>query len=78
MAVNPSVGSYGVFENGTFSESVAVKKEHRCLIPEEIGDVAAGLPVAYLTALIVTALRTGKKKESRHEADADDPGCRAR
>jgi len=43
---------YGVFENGAFSEWVAVKKEHLCLIPDNIGEDAAGLPVAYLTALI--------------------------
>jgi NADPH2:quinone reductase len=48
-------GPYGVFENGAFSEWVAVKKEHLCLIPENIGDAAAGLPVAYLTALIAFA-----------------------
>jgi NADPH:quinone reductase len=29
-----------------------VKKEHLCLIPENIGDAAAGLPVAYLTAFL--------------------------
>jgi NADPH:quinone reductase len=29
-----------------------VKKEHLCLIPENIGEAAAGLPVAYLTAVI--------------------------
>ena len=45
-------GPYGVFENGAFSEWVAVKKEHLCLVPENIGDAAAGLPVAYLTAFI--------------------------
>jgi NADPH:quinone reductase len=45
-------GPYGVFENGAFSEWVAVKKEHLCLIPENIGDAAAGLPVAYLTAFL--------------------------
>jgi NADPH2:quinone reductase len=45
-------GPYGVFENGAFSEWVAVKKEHLCLIPQNIDDAAAGLPVAYLTALI--------------------------
>jgi NADPH2:quinone reductase len=44
-------GPYGVFENGAFSEWVAVKKEHLCLIPENIGE-AAGLPVAYLTAFL--------------------------
>jgi NADPH:quinone reductase len=43
-------GPYGVFENGTYSEWVAVKREHLCLIPSSIGDAAAGLPVAYLTA----------------------------
>jgi NADPH2:quinone reductase len=31
---------------------VAVKKEHLCLIPENIDEAAAGVPVAYLTALI--------------------------
>jgi NADPH:quinone reductase-like Zn-dependent oxidoreductase len=41
-------GPYGVFENGAFSEWVAVKKAHLCLVPENIGDAAAGLPVAYL------------------------------
>jgi NADPH2:quinone reductase len=45
-------GPYGVYENGAFSEWVAVKTEHLCLIPESIGDAAAGLPVAYLTAFI--------------------------
>ena len=28
-------GPYGVYENGAFSEWVAVEKEHLCLIPEE-------------------------------------------
>ncbi len=46
-------GPYGVFENGTLSEWVAVKKEHLCLIPDNVPDTAAaGLPVAYLTAAI--------------------------
>jgi len=45
-------GPYGVYEDGAFSEWVAVKKEHLCLIPDNIGGVAAGVPVAYLTALI--------------------------
>src|SRR5712692_3111777 len=45
-------GPYGVSENGAFSEWVAVKKEHLCLIPQNIDDAAAGLPVAYLTALM--------------------------
>ena len=41
-------GPYGVYENGAFSEWVAVKKEHLCLIPENIDGAAAGVPVAYL------------------------------
>src|SRR3984893_4164884 len=45
-------GPYGVSENGAFSELVAVKSEHLCLIPENIDDAAAGVPVAYLTAII--------------------------
>src|SRR3984957_13990797 len=45
-------GPYGVSENGAFSELVAVKSEHLCLIPDNIDDAAAGVPVAYLTALI--------------------------
>jgi len=45
-------GPYGVFENGTFSEWVAVKKEHAHLVPDNVGDEAAGLPVAYLTAYL--------------------------
>src|SRR6202044_825213 len=44
-------GTYGVFQDGTYSEWVAVRKEDLCLIPDGIDDVsAAGVPVAYLTA----------------------------
>jgi NADPH2:quinone reductase len=44
-------GPYGVFEDGTYSEWLAVGKENLCLLPEGIDDVkAAGIPVAYLTA----------------------------
>ena len=44
-------GPYGVSEDGTYSEWVAVRKENLCLIPDNIDDVsAAGVPVAYLTA----------------------------
>src|ERR1700692_1750324 len=44
-------GPYGVSENGTYSEWVAVRKENLCLIPGNIEDLsAAGVPVAYLTA----------------------------
>jgi NADPH2:quinone reductase len=57
-------GPYGVFENGTYSEWVAVRKEDLCLIPENVDDVrAAGIPVAYLTAQVAltrAGFRTGK------------------
>jgi NADPH:quinone reductase len=44
-------GPYGVLEDGTYSERLAVRKESLCVIPETISDVsAAGVPVAYLTA----------------------------
>src|ERR1700681_610370 len=44
-------GSYGVSENGAYSEWLAIRKENLCLIPNNIEDVsAAGIPVAYLTA----------------------------
>ena len=46
-------GLYGAFEDGTYSEWVAVRKEDLCLIPENVDDVsAAGIPVAYLTAQV--------------------------
>src|SRR5580700_7858948 len=46
-------GAYGVFEDGTYSEWVAVRKQDLCLIPNNIDDVsAAGIPVAYLTAQV--------------------------
>jgi NADPH2:quinone reductase len=46
-------GPYGVLENGTLSELVAVQKEHLCLVPDNVEDAsAAGLPVAYLTAFL--------------------------
>jgi NADPH2:quinone reductase len=46
-------GTYGVFEDGTYSEWVAVGKEDLCLIPDNVDDVsAAGIPVAYLTAQV--------------------------
>jgi NADPH2:quinone reductase len=46
-------GAYGAFENGTYSEWVAVRKQDLCLIPDNVGDVsAAGIPVAYLTAQV--------------------------
>jgi len=46
-------GTYGVFEDGAYSEWLAVRKENLCLIPEGVDDVsAAGIPVAYLTAQV--------------------------
>ena len=50
-------GPYGVSENGTYSEWLAVRSENLCLIPENIADVsAAGVPVAYLTAQMALGL----------------------
>src|SRR6202035_721522 len=50
-------GPYGVSENGTYSEWLAVRNENLCLIPENIGDVsAAGVPGAYLTAQMALGL----------------------
>jgi NADPH2:quinone reductase len=46
-------GAYGAFEDGTYSEWVAARKEDLCLIPDNVDDVsAAGIPVAYLTAQV--------------------------
>src|SRR6202453_3152686 len=57
-------GPYGAFEDGTYSEWMAVRKEDLCLIPDGVDDVsAAGIPVAYLTAQVALTLagfRTGK------------------
>src|ERR1700677_1203104 len=57
-------GAYGVFEDGTYSEWVAVRKEDLCPIPDNIDDVsAAGIPVAYLTAQVAltrAGFRAGK------------------
>jgi NADPH2:quinone reductase len=57
-------GAHGVFENGTYSEWIAVRKENLCLIPEGVDDVsAAGIPVAYLTAqmaLILAGIQAGQ------------------
>jgi NADPH2:quinone reductase len=44
-------GPYGISENGTYSEWLAVRKENLCLIPDNIENLsAAGVPVAYMTA----------------------------
>jgi NADPH:quinone reductase len=57
-------GAYGAFEDGTYSERLAVRKEDLCLIPDNIDDVnAAGIPVAYLTAHVAltrAGFRAGK------------------
>jgi len=57
-------GTYGAFEDGTYSEWIAVRKEDLCLIPDGLDDVsAAGIPVAYLTAQVALTLagfRPGK------------------
>jgi NADPH2:quinone reductase len=57
-------GPYGVSEDGTYSEWLAVRKQSICLIPDGIDDVnAAGIPVAYLTAqmaLRLAGFRVGK------------------
>ncbi len=57
-------GAYGAFEDGTYSEWIAVRKEDLCLIPDNVDDVsAAGIPVAYLTAQVALTLagfRAGK------------------
>src|SRR5712672_945723 len=57
-------GTYGAFEDGTYSEWIAVRKEDLCLIPDNIDDAsAAGIPVAYLTAQVALTLagfRPGK------------------
>jgi NADPH2:quinone reductase len=57
-------GPYGVFEDGAYSEWLAVRKESLCLIPEGVDGVsAAGMPVAYLTAqmaLILAGFQAGK------------------
>jgi NADPH2:quinone reductase len=46
-------GVYGAFENGTYCEWMAVRKEDLSLIPDNVDDVsAAGIPVAYLTAQV--------------------------
>src|SRR6266702_1367317 len=46
-------GPYGVSEDGTYIEWIAVRGEDLCLIPDNIDDATAGgMPVAYLTAQI--------------------------
>ena len=50
-------GPYGVSEDGTYSDWVAVRKQDLCLIPDNVDDVtAASIPVAYLTAQMTLTL----------------------
>lgn len=50
-------GLYGVSEDGTYSEWLAVRKQSLCRIPDGIDDTsAAGIPVAYLTAQMTLSL----------------------
>jgi NADPH2:quinone reductase len=52
-------GPYGVSEDGTHRECLAVRGEDLCLIPDTIDDATAGgMPVAYLTAQI-TLMQAG-------------------
>src|SRR6266700_2905932 len=57
-------GTYGAFEDGAYSELIAVRKKDLCLIPDGIDDTsAAGIPVAYLTAQVAltrAGFRAGK------------------
>jgi NADPH:quinone reductase len=57
-------GNYGAFEDGTYSDWVAVRKADLCRIPDNVDDVsAAGIPVAYLTAQVAltrAGFRAGK------------------
>src|SRR6266576_6269185 len=57
-------GPYGVFQDGAYSQWLAVRREHLCLIPQGVDDVsAAGIPVAYLTpqmALTLAGFQAGK------------------
>src|ERR1700722_10449406 len=57
-------GAYGAFEDGTYREWIAVRKQDLCLIPEGVDNIsAAGIPVAYLTAQVALTLagfRPGK------------------
>ena len=46
-------GPYGVAEDGSYGEWLAVRKQHLWRIPDGVDDVhAAGIPVAYFTAQI--------------------------
>jgi NADPH2:quinone reductase len=63
-------GSYGVSENGTYSEWLAARPEDLCSIPDNITDVAAaGVPVAYLTGQMTLRLAGLAKGKSAVASD---------
>jgi D-arabinose 1-dehydrogenase-like Zn-dependent alcohol dehydrogenase len=77
-------GTYGAFEDGAYSEWIAVRKEDLCLIPDGVDDVsAAGIPVAYLTAQVALTLadfRPGKTvpagaRQLCHRVADRSPNC---
>ena len=50
-------GLYGVAEDGTYGEWLAVRKQDLCLVPDGTDDAsAAGIPVAYLRAHLSLSL----------------------
>src|SRR3984893_17693011 len=50
-------GVYGAFEEGTYCQWIAVRKDDLCLIPDGVDEItAAGIPVAYLTAQVALTL----------------------
>src|SRR6266446_3641518 len=50
-------GAYGAFEDGTYSEWVAVQKKDLCLIPDNVDDVsAAGIPVGYGADIVIDGI----------------------
>jgi NADPH2:quinone reductase len=57
-------GAYGAFEDGTYREWIAVRKEDLCPIPDNVDDVnAAGIPVPW-------AMRFGRIDEERRGVPA--------
>jgi NADPH2:quinone reductase len=46
-------GPYGVSEDGTYSESIAVRREDLCLVPDNIDDATARGETRGLGALVV-------------------------
>jgi len=79
-------GPYGVSEDGSYGEWLAVRKQSLCIIPETIDDVsAAGVPIAYLTAHMSLSLAgfsranragAGNRRFSRQCGDATGAGAR--